>query len=419
MHQWDLSQFDVKNAFLHGELEEDVFMAPPPGYQLHENSSYVCHLKKSLYGLKQSPRAWFENFSSTLISARYSQSEGDHTLFFKHGQDSKLAILIVYVDDIIVTGDDVKENGNLKRHLTSNFDIKSLGQLTYFLGIEVAYSRAGVVLSQHKYILDLLKDIGKLDCKPVSTPVDANVKLQAKQSDKDDPINKTSFQRLIGRLLYLNHSRPDISFDVNSLSQYMSNPRQSHQTAANRILSYLKGTIGTGFLFHAGGDPTVKIFTDSDYASSLDDNRSTSGYCSFLGKSLITWRSKKQREVSLSTAEVDIRALKKGVCEGMWIKDILTDLKLMPQEPIILYSDSQSAITMAKNPVHHDRTKHARIDKHYIKEKINYGLISPEYIPSLQQVADILTKGLARQQFQALTSKLGMINIYAQLEGEC
>ena len=293
MHQWDLSQFDVKNAFLHGELEEEVYMAPPPGYQLHENSSYVCHLKKSLYGLKQSPRAWFEKFSSTLISAGYSQSEGDHTLFFKHGQDSKLAILIVYVDDIIVTGDDVKEIGNLKRHLTSNFDIKSLGQLTYFLGIEVAYSRAGVVLSQHKYILDLLKDTGKLDCKPVSTPVDTNVKLQAKQSDKDDPINKPSFQRLIGRLLYLNHTRPDISFAVNSLSQYMSDPRQSHQTAADRILSYLKGTIGTGLLFHAGGDPTIKIFTDSDYASSLDDSRSTSGYCSFLGKSLITWRSKK------------------------------------------------------------------------------------------------------------------------------
>ena len=216
-----------------------------------------------------------------------------------------------------------------------------------------------------------------MDCKPVSTPVDTNVKLQAKQSDKNDPINKTSFQRFIGRLLYLNHTRPDISFAVNSLSQYMSDPRQSHQTTADRILSSLKGAIRTGLLFHAGGDPTVKIFTDSDYASSLDDSRSTSGYRSFLGNSLITWSTKKQREVSLSSAEAELRALKKGVCEGMWIKDILTDLKLMPQEPIILYSNSQSAITMAKNPVHHDRTKHARIDRHYIKEKINSGLISP------------------------------------------
>ena len=146
MYQWDLSQFDVKNAFLHGELEEDVYMATPPGYQLHENSSHVYHLKNSLYGLKQSPRAWFEKFSSTLLASGYSQSEGDHTLFFKRGRDSKIAILIVYVDDIIVIGNDIEEIRNLKRHLTSNFDIKSLGQLTYFLGIEVAYSKSGIVL---------------------------------------------------------------------------------------------------------------------------------------------------------------------------------------------------------------------------------------------------------------------------------
>ena len=240
MYQWELSQFDVKNAFLHGELEEDVYMAIPPGYKLHENPSHVCHLKKSLYGLKQSPRAWFGKFSSTLLAAGYSQSEGDHTLFFKRSQDSKIDVLIVYVDDIIVTRNDVYEIRNLKRHFTSNFDIKSLGQLTYFLGIEVAYSKSGIVLSQHKYILDLLKDTGKLNCKPTSTLVDTNVKLKAKQNDQDNSINKTSFQRLVGRLLYLNHTRPNISFVVNSLSQYILDPRQSHQIAADRIMAYLK-----------------------------------------------------------------------------------------------------------------------------------------------------------------------------------
>ena len=229
MYQWGLSQFDVRNAFLHGELEEDVYMETPPGYQLHENSSHVCHLKKSLYGLKQSPRAWFEKFLSTLLATGYSQSEGDHTLFFKRGRDSKITILIVYVDDIIVTGNDIEEIRNLKLHLTSNFDIKSLGKLTY--------SKSGIVLSQHKYILDLLKDTGKFNCKPASTPADTNTKLKAKQSDKDDPINKTSFQILVGRLLYLNHIRPDISFVVNSLSQYMLDPRQSHQTAVDRIMA--------------------------------------------------------------------------------------------------------------------------------------------------------------------------------------
>ena len=172
--------------------------------------------------------------------------------------------------------------------MTSNFDIKSLGQLTYFLGIEVAYSKSSIVLSQHKYILDLSKDTGKFNCKPASTPVDTNTKLKAKQSDKDDPIYKTSFQRLVGRLLYLNHTRPDISFAVNSLSQYMSDPRQSHQTTTDRIMAYLKGTIGNGLLLSTWGEPIITIYTDSDFACSVDDSRSTSGYYSFLGKSLVT-----------------------------------------------------------------------------------------------------------------------------------
>ena len=312
-----------------------------------------------------------------------------------------------------------KEIGNLKCHLTNNFDIKSLGQLTYFLGIEVTYSKSGIVLSQHKCILDFLKDTCKFNCKQASTPVDTNTKLKAKQSDKDDPINKTSFQRLVGRLLYLNHTRPNISFAVNSLSQYMSDPRQLHQIVADRIMTYLRGTIENGLLFPRGGEPIITIYIDSKFASSVDDNRSTSGYCSFLGNSLVTWRSKKQSEVSLSSAEAELRALKKGVCEEMWLKDILTYLRLCSSRPMIVYSDSQSAIAMAKNPIHHDRNKHAKIDRHYIKEKINTGAISPEYIPSLKQTADILTKGLHGPQFQALTSKLGMINIYAQLEGEC
>ena len=160
-----------------------------------------------------------------------------------------MAILIVYVDDIVVTGNDVAEIQNLKKHLASSFDIKTLGVLSYFLGIEVAYLASGIVLSQHKYIIDLLKDMGKLDCRPTVTLVDVNVKLKFEQHEKDFPVNKTSFQRLIGRLLYLNHTRPDIAFAVNSLSQFMNDPQESHQGAADRILAYVKGSIRQGLLF--------------------------------------------------------------------------------------------------------------------------------------------------------------------------
>ena len=384
IYDWKLYQYDVKNAFLHGELKEEVYMSPPPGYVLSKNSKDVCHLKKSLYGLKQSPRAWFGKFSKTMLSVGYFQSEGDHTLFIKHGAEGKVAILIVYVDDIIITSNDETEIQHLEDHLATSFDIKALGLLTYFLGIEVAYSKSGIVLSQYKYVLDLLKDTGKLDCRPATTPTDVNVKLKAEQHEKDAPINKTSFQRLIGRLLYLNHTRPDIAFSVNSLSQFMNDPRESHQKAADRILSYLKGTIGLGLLFKRGNEPSIYLYTDSDYAGSLDDSRSTSGYCSFIGCNLITWRSKKQKAVSLSSAEAELRALKKGVCEGMWLKDILQDLYLFPGKNMMLYSDSKSAIAMAKNPVQHDRTKHTRVARHYIKQNIDEGFITPHYIPSLE-----------------------------------
>ncbi|XP_078444348.1 alpha/beta-Hydrolases superfamily protein isoform X1 [Wolffia australiana] len=306
MFDWKLYQYDVKNAFLHGELKEEVFMAPPPGYRLSHNSGDVYHLKKSLYGLKQSPRAWFGRFSTVILAVGFFQSEGDHTLFIKHGKDGKITILIVYVDDIIITGDDHIEIQNLEQHLSSSFDIKALGQMTYFLGIEVAYSRSGIVLSQHKYILDLLRETGKLDCRPAATPVDNNVKLKAEQDDKDALVNKTSFQRLIGKLLYLNHTRPDIAFAVNSLSQFMNDPRESHQNAADRILAYLKGSIGLGLLFNRGNEPSVSLYMDSDYAGSFEDSRSTSGYCSFIGGNLVTWHSKKQKEVSLSSAEAEL-----------------------------------------------------------------------------------------------------------------
>ena len=329
MFDWKLFQFNVKNAFLHGELEEEVYMAPPPGYFLKKNTSDVCHLRKSIYGLKQSPRAWFGKNLKTMLSVGYVQSEGDHTLFIKHGKEGKVAILIVYVDDIVVTRNDEAKIQNLKKHLASSFDIKALGLLSYFLGIKVAYSASGIVLSQHKYILDLLKDTGKLDCCPAVTPVDVNVKLKAEQHEKDFPVNKTSFQRLIGRLLYINHTRPDIAFAVNSLSQFMNDPWESHQGAIDRILAYLKGSIGQGLQFKKGSEPSIVLYTDSDYEGSLDDSRSTSGYCSFIGGNLVTWRSKNQKEVSLSSAEAELQALKKGVSEGMWIKDILQDLCLL------------------------------------------------------------------------------------------
>ena len=222
---WDLLQYDVKNVFLNGDLKEEVYMKLPPGYYKSEDS-VICKLKKSIYGQKQSPKAWFDKFSGSLRDVGYYQCYNDHALFIKRGASGKVSILLVYVDDIIITGDDKEENLLLSQWLAQLFEVKSLGRMRYFLGLEVAYSKTGIFISQHRYIKDLLKEPGKSDCKPSAVPIDPNSKL--KIDEKDSPTDKGRYQRLVGKLNYLNHTRPDIAYIVGILSQFMKDPRESH-----------------------------------------------------------------------------------------------------------------------------------------------------------------------------------------------
>ena len=226
-------------------------MQLPPGYTLTDKPNQVCRLRKALYGLKQSPRAWFGRFTKAMIDLGYHQARGDHALFIKYSTTGMVTILLVYVDDIIVTGGDAREIRRLTTSLSEQFKMKALGQLKYFLGIEVAYSESGISLSQHKYTLDLLQETGQLGCKPTTTPLDVNIKIG--KGDDGAAVDKLFYQRLIGKLIYLNHRRPDISYAVSLLSQFMSEPYEIHLRAAYRILSYLKFTVGQGLLFTSDG----------------------------------------------------------------------------------------------------------------------------------------------------------------------
>ncbi|RVW52456.1 Retrovirus-related Pol polyprotein from transposon RE1 [Vitis vinifera] len=376
---WSLHQLDVKNAFLNGDLEEEVYMDIPVGLETTSNFNKVCRLRKSLYGLKQSPRAWFERFTKVVKGYGFVQCQSNHTLFVKHFPEGKLAIIIVYVDDIILTGDHEEKIDLLKKLLTKEFEIKDLGNLKYFLGMEIARSKKGIAVSQRKYVLDLLNETGMLGCKPAETPMDTTVKLE--ESDGSAPVDKGRYQRLVGKLIYLSHTRPDIGFFVSVVSQFMNNPTEKHMTAVIRILRYLKMTPGKGLLFIVWGN-------------------------------LVTWRSKKQSVVARSSAEAEFRAMAQGICEGIWLNRLLEELRVPLKHPMVLYCDNQAAISIAKNPVHHDRTKHVEIDRHFIKEKIEEGVFKVSYTPTNCQTADILTKALARVNFEDLTEKLGMINIY-------
>jgi Reverse transcriptase (RNA-dependent DNA polymerase) len=406
---WPLHQFDVKNAFLHGDLKEDIYMDMPPGYRSQESKSKVCKLKKALYGLKQSPRAWFGKFCMAMKSYDYQQGDSDHTMFFKRSK-GKITILIIYVDDMIITGNDKVEIERLEGKLNQEFEMKNLGGLKYFLGIEVSRNKTGITLSQRQYILDLLAETGMLECTPAETPMVQSVKLSNKQDQI--PTNKERYQKLVGKLIYLSHTRPDITYAVGIVSQYMHDPKEEHMDAVVRIIRYLKGTPGKGVTFGKNGHTNVEGYTDADWAGDVDDRKSRSGYFTFLGGNLVTWKSKKQNTVALSSAEAEFRGIRNGVQELMWLKKLLEEIGYDLTEEMKLFCDNQASIQISQNPVQHDRTKHIEVDRHFIKEKIDAKLISLPFVRSHEQVADILTKVVASREFNKALEKLKMKDIY-------
>ncbi|GMI99394.1 hypothetical protein HRI_003608700 [Hibiscus trionum] len=405
---WNLHQLDINNAFLHGFLQEEVYMDLPQGFQ-SSNSNLVCKLKKSLYGLKQASRKWNERLTSTLLSLHFKQASSDTSLFVK-GTGPNFIALAVYVDDIIVASPSLSEISAIKTILHDTFKIKDLGNLKFFLGLEVARSSAGINLCQRKYTLDLLQDTGFLGSKPAKTPIVKTVKLS--KTEGNPLVDITEYRRLIGRLVYLTNTRPDIAYPVQQLSQFLACPTDVHLTAAHRVLRYLKGSPGQGLFFPASNKLSLSAFSDSDWASCPDSRRSITGFCVFLGDALISWKSKKQQTVSRSSTEAEYRALAAITCELQWFNYLFSDLQI-DISSANLYCDNHSAIRLAENPVQHERTKHIEIDCHLIREKIQKGIIKLLPVSSHQQLADCFTKALPTTDFIKSIGKLGIQNLYA------
>ncbi|XP_019224768.1 PREDICTED: uncharacterized protein LOC109206397 [Nicotiana attenuata] len=299
--------------------------------------------------------------------------------------------------------------------------MKDLGELKFFLGIEFALSEKGIYMSQHKYALELNSELGLAGTKPSSTPLEVNQKLTSVDFDKltssyaniQDPLLKDAgeYQRLVGRLLYLTMTRPDISFAVQTLSQHMHSPKQSHLDAAMRVVKYIKDAPGQGLLLPSSGDGTLKAYCDANWGACLQTRRSVTGYCVFFGNALISWKSKKQDTVARSSAEAEFRSMASTAAEIVWLIGLLGELDVKVQLPVALYCDSKAAIQIAANPIFHERMKHIDIG-HFIREKIKAGIIKTTHVNTKEQIADILTKGLGRTQHQYLLCKLGVKNIF-------
>ncbi|GKB34825.1 ribonuclease H-like domain-containing protein [Tanacetum coccineum] len=304
-NSWPLYQLDVNNAFLYGDLIEEVYRTLPLGFG-DNNDNKVCKLNKSLYGLKQAPRQWNAKLTAALIEHGFVQSKFDYSLFIKES-DSVFVALLVYVDDIVITGNCKTSIELFKEFLKNKFMIKDLGLLKYFLGIKVLENKSGIYLTQRKYCLELIHEYGLLAAKPAATPLQENTVLNPKESDNDKSLkNVTEYQKLMGKLISLTHTRPDISYSMQCLSQYMHCPLQSHFKAALRVLRYLKGAPRTGVQFYKSSNLSLKAFFDADWAKCRVTTKSVSGFVIMIGDCPVSWKSKKQPTVSRSSAEAGV-----------------------------------------------------------------------------------------------------------------
>ncbi|KAK9200145.1 hypothetical protein WN944_015341 [Citrus x changshan-huyou] len=397
----ELVQLDVKTAFLHGDLEEEIYMTQPDGYKVAGKENWVCKLTKSLYGLKQSPKQWYKRFDQFMKGQRYIRNKLDHCVYFRKLQEGSFIYLLLYVDDMLIASKSKDEIEKLKTQLNQEFEMKDLGEAKKILGMEICRDRARgkVSLSQKQYLKKVLQQFSMTEqTKPVSTPLASHFKLSAQLSPSTNAereyMLQVPYSNAVGSLMYtMVCTRPDISHAVGIVSRYMHNPGKGHWQAVKWILRYIQKTVDVGLLFER--DDTlgqgVIGYVDSDYAGDLDKRRSTTGYVFTFAGGPISWKSTLQSTVALSTTEAEYMAITEAVKEAIWLQGLLENLGLA-QEHINVYCDSQSAIHLTKNQVYHARTKHIDVRFHFVREIVNEGKILLQKIKTVENAADMLTK---------------------------
>ena len=406
---WDmhLEQMDVKTAFLHGDLEEQIYMEQPEGFTQPGKEHLVCKLKRSLYGLKQSPRQWYKQFDSYMIQIGYSRCEYDCCVYVKCLDDGSFIFLLLYVDDMLIAAKNWHDVMELKALLGKEFDMKDLGDAKKILGMEIHRDRGSrkLWLSQQSYVEKVLDRFGMSSAKPVSTPLANHFKLSLDQCPKSDreieDMAKVPYASAVGCLMYaMVCTRPDLAQAVSQVSKFMSKPGKQHWEAVKWIFRYLRGTTGHCIMLGSQqGDLSVMGYVDSDYAGDMDDRRSTTGYVFTLAGGPICWKSIVQSIVALSTTEAEYMAVAEAAKEALWLTGLVKELGI-EQGGVQLHCDSQSAIYLAKNQVYHARTKHIDVRFHKIRELITSGQILLQKIHTSENAADMLTKPVTSDKFK-------------------
>ncbi|KAD2805333.1 hypothetical protein E3N88_38710 [Mikania micrantha] len=374
-HNIKVYQMDIKSAFLYGTIKEEVYVCQPPGFDDVHHPDWVYKLDKALYGLKQAPRAWYDTLSQFLLSNNFSRGTIDKTLFIKR-VDKELLLVQIYVDDIIFGSTKPSMCEQFSKLMSSKFEMSALSELKTFLGLQVKQTPHGTFIHQSKYVKDLLNKFDMNDCKIISTPMATSPGICP--DDNGEPVDQTLYRCMIGSLMYLTASRPDIMYATCVCARYQSAPKQSHLSFVKRILRYLKGTPVLGIWYPANQICKLVGFTDSDYDGCSLTRKSTSGGCQFFVGCLVSWQSKKQTSVSNSTAEAEYIAAAHCTAQILWLQYQLLDFGITELKTPLLI-DSEAAKNIIKNPVYHSKTKHIEIRHHFIRDCFEKGLIVPEH----------------------------------------
>jgi len=413
---WDIEQVDFKSAYLNGHLDEEIFMQQPEGFEVPGRETWVLRLFKALYGLKQAGRVWNKLLNGSLLDLDFTRCQSDPCVYIRDDEKGK-AIIAVHVDDMLLATTRGGEMQRVKAQLhTLPFEIAKLGEPDRMLGVTITRNRTArtISLSQSVYIGKVLSRFNMTDANPISTPLDINIHLSKEQcptsTEEQAEMSQIPYATAIGALMYAAlATRPDIAYAVQHLSQFSSNPGPAHWTAVKRVFRYLKHSQHLALVYTGNEDDPAPIgYSDADWGSNISDRRSTSGFVYFLSDAAVTWSSKKQPTVALSSAEAEYMALAHAAKEAIWLRTLLSELGYPFSSPSPIHCDNHSTITLAKDPTFHARSKHIDIRHHFIRDHIeNEDLITP-YVATNDNVADILTKGLARPKHDSFVHILGL-----------
>jgi hypothetical protein len=363
-------------------------------------------LKKALYGLKQAPRSWYEKIDNFFFQQGYIKSKNDPNLYIKNDEHGQVILISLYVDDLIITGSSIELIDAIKTTLSQAFKMKDLGKMHYCLGIEVWKQNGKTLITQSKYTKKLIQKFNMQDCKAAYTPLEQNFKFSC-DSDTSE-VNGTLYRQMVGSLNYLTTTRPNISYFVSILSQFMANPLEVHWNATKRVLRYLQGNISFGIEYTNHLNVELTGYSDSDWVGDPDDRKSTTSYAFSIGSGVVSWSSKKQPTISLSSTEAEYKALCSATCEAIWLRRILEDVGQKQEGPTSIKCDNQSTIKLASNPIYHARSKHIETQHYFVREKIQSQEIEINYCNTNDNVADIFTKSLGKIKFVTFREMLGV-----------